>query len=179
VVLSADGYLLTAAHCVSGTVSLAFSDGSKIPGAARVVYLGNPSDASRDMAVLKIQAKRLTPLMWAGDDEVSRGAAVLAAGCCPVNANKPVTAAAGVIRTPLSKQDLIDGHPSQTLTIDAPIGRGDSGGPLVTRAGRLIGINRSIEVPLHVMQAVRPDPAWIHELIDADRVTHPSTLPAK
>jgi S1-C subfamily serine protease len=178
VVLTEDGYVLTAAHCVQGTVSFTFSDGSRIAGAARVVYRGTASDALRDVAVLKIEAKGLKPLAWADDNEVAAGVPVLSAGCCRVDAKQPATVVAGAIRQPVSQQGTTDGHPIRTISFNAPIGRGDSGGPLVTRAGRLIGVNSRIDLPTNVVQAVRPDPGWINDLINADRQAHPSTQPA-
>src|SRR5262249_51213405 len=75
VIVSSDGYAITNDHVVtgaSGSASVTFSDGNTV--AAKVVG----TDPESDVAVLKLEADRLTPIAFGDSDAVQVGDPVLA-----------------------------------------------------------------------------------------------------
>lgn len=182
VVLSEDGYILTAAHCLAGEGVTFFitPTGKLLAWSMRTVYLGDADEGLKDLALLKIDATGLKPFLWADDTEIQAGAAITAAGSCVMVPKRPITALGGHVSDPSIKRLDADGYRTRMIGFHAPIGRGDSGGPVVTRDGRLIGINHAIRIGLlsYYAEALRPDPAWIAGLIENDRRAHPATRPA-
>jgi S1-C subfamily serine protease len=197
-VVSADGYVLTAAHCLIGDPVFAMfeagSDGRRGATEARVVWRGDAisSSPALDLAVLKIDAREpLAPLAWATDDEVVAGVGVAAAGYHEADDREVVMFAGGHVIYPRlryrpakrvrSRAGGAGGGIGTTPAVttighDTPLTYGDSGGPLVTRGGRLVGVNVGWEWPLlrrNRRIALRPAPAWIEQLIAADRARHP------
>jgi serine protease Do len=140
VIVSSDGYVLTANHVVKGAdrVQVALANGER-EFDARVI--GN--DPSTDVAVLKIEAKKPFPAITIGDsDQLEVGDMVLAIGN-PFGVGQTVTSGivSGLGRGvgmmgPMGLENFI-----QT---DAAINPGNSGGALVDAAGRLVGINSLI-----------------------------------
>jgi serine protease Do len=100
------------------------------------------SDAQTDVAVLKIDAKNLTPITLADSDKLEVGDVVLAVGN-PFGVGQSVTM--GIISA-LGRNYGILGREGYEdfIQTDAPINPGNSGGALVDAEGRLIGINQSI-----------------------------------
>jgi len=142
-VVSEDGYIMTNNHVVAGAqkVEVQLLDGRKF--AATVIG----TDSTTDIAVIKIEAKGLSPAAL-GNSAASRiGEWVLAVGN-PLGEALTFTVTSGIIsakgrglgqlpgRSVLSIQDFI-----QT---DAAINPGNSGGPLVNVRGEVIGINSAI-----------------------------------
>jgi serine protease Do len=141
VIVTEDGYILTARHVIAEAdkdgVEVALADG-KTKYAATVVG----SDAQTDVAVLKIEAKGLTPITLADSDKLEVGDVVLAVGN-PFGVGQSVTL--GIISA-LGRNYGILGREGYEdfIQTDAPINPGNSGGALVDVEGRLIGINQSI-----------------------------------
>ena len=137
VVVSPDGYILTANHVVEGAdeikVALA-GGGSEL--IAKVVGADPPTD----VAVLKIDAKNLPAITLGDSDKLEVGDVVLAVGN-PFGVGQTLTAGivSGVGRTSLGVNDYED-----FIQTDAAINPGNSGGALVDAKGRLIGINTVI-----------------------------------
>jgi S1-C subfamily serine protease len=182
VVLSEDGYLLTAAHCVAGEGVTFFitPNGKLLAWNMRTVYMGDEHEALKDLAILKIDVSGLKPFAWADDAEIQTGFSIAAAGGCVMPSKQLITAFAGHVSNPASRHLDADGYRTRMVAFHAPIGRGDSGGPLATPDGRLIGINHAIRIGFlsYYAEALRPDPAWIAQLIENDRLAHPTTRPA-
>jgi serine protease Do len=138
VIVSPDGYILTANHVVEGAdkVKVALATGER-EFDAKVVGTDPPTD----VAVLKIEAKNNLPVIPIADsDKLEVGDVVLAIGN-PFAVGQTVTMGivSGVGRTGLG----IAGYENFIQT-DAAINPGNSGGALVDAEGRLIGINTAI-----------------------------------
>ena len=138
VVVSADGYILTNNHVIEGAdeVKVGLDAGGKRELVAEVVG----RDPKTDLAVLKIDAKDLTPITIADSDALEVGDTVLAIGN-PFGIGQTVTS--GIVsatgRGGLGIEEYED-----FIQTDAAINPGNSGGALVDAEGRLVGINTAI-----------------------------------
>lgn len=138
VIVSADGYILTANHVVEGAdkVKVAFSDGEK-EFDAKVIGTDPPTD----LAVLRIDAKKSLPAIALADsDKLEVGDMVLAIGN-PFAVGQTVTM--GIISALQRGGFGISGY-EDFIQTDAAINPGNSGGALVDVEGRLVGINTAI-----------------------------------
>ena len=139
VIVSADGYILTANHVIDGAdtdgVKVALTDGGK-EFAAKVVG----TDAATDVAVLKIDAHDLPAITFADSDQLEVGDVVLAIGN-PFGVGQTVTK--GIVSA-LSRNSLGINEYENFIQTDAAINQGNSGGALVDSSGRLVGINTLI-----------------------------------
>jgi serine protease Do len=142
IIISPDGYILTANHVVDGMdeIKVAIPNNKK-EYTAKVV--GN--DPPTDVAVLKIDATGLPAITLGNSDQLEVGDVVLAIGD-PFDVGETVTM--GIVSA-LGRSNV--GMPDQGYSIqdfiqtDAAINPGNSGGALVDAEGRLIGINTMIE----------------------------------
>ncbi|BDC49467.1 serine protease [Bryobacterales bacterium F-183] len=136
VVFSDDGYILTNQHVVEGAVRtrVQLFDGREFD--ARIVA----SDAPIDIAVLKIEAQGLKPLIFADSTKVRVGEAVLAIGN-PFGVGTTVTQ--GIVSA-LSPSKLGIAGDEDYIQTDAAVNPGNSGGALINVNGELIGINTAI-----------------------------------
>ena len=140
VIVSADGYILTNNHVVDDveTVKVELSDDRTFTG--KVVG----TDPATDLAVVKINAKGLSPVEFGDSDAAKVGDAVLAIGN-PLDVGETVTS--GIISAK-GRQTGGDQESYQDfLQTDAAINHGNSGGALVNTAGQLVGINSQILTP--------------------------------
>jgi S1-C subfamily serine protease len=106
------------------------------------------TDASSDIAVIKIDASSLPYLVYGNSDEIKLGQWVLAIGY-PLDME--VTITAGIIS---AKNRSININSRQSdkpvesfLQTDAAVNQGNSGGALVNTSGELVGINSAIFSP--------------------------------
>lgn len=136
-IVTSDGYILTNNHVVKGSEQLKvrLSDGREF--AAKLVG----RDEATDLAVIKIDAKNLTPIELADSDKLEVGEWVVALGS-PLGLSNSVTA--GIVsakgRSGISGlQDYQD-----FIQTDAAINPGNSGGALVNLEGKLVGVNSAI-----------------------------------
>jgi serine protease Do len=138
VIVTADGYILTANHVVEGAdvVKVALAEGDK-ELEAKVIGTDPPTD----VAVLKIDVKKKLPFVSIGDsDKLEVGDVVLALGN-PFGVGKTLTM--GIVSA-LGRSGLgLTGYENFIQT-DAAINPGNSGGALVDAEGRLVGINTAI-----------------------------------
>jgi serine protease Do len=148
VIVSPDGYILTANHVVSGAdeIKVAIADDNKKEYTAKVIG----TDPQTDVAVLKIDATGLPAITLADSDQLEIGDIVLAIGN-PLGLGQSVTM--GII-SGLGRHYGVNGaHGYEDfIQTDAAINKGNSGGALVDSEGRLIGINtcaRKSGPPLH------------------------------
>jgi serine protease Do len=138
VIVSPDGYILTADHVVEGadTVKVALESGEQ-EFDAKVIGTDPPTD----IAVLKIQVKKsLTAVTIADSDKLEVGDIVLAVGN-PFAVGQTVTM--GIVSAVGRGGFGINGYENFIQT-DAAINPGNSGGALVDAEGRLVGINTAI-----------------------------------
>ncbi|MGC3989977.1 MAG: DegQ family serine endoprotease [Chthoniobacteraceae bacterium] len=142
IIVSADGYILTNNHVVDGAdeINVQLGDDSK---SYKAKLIG--TDRGTDLALIKIDAKGLTPIQFTDSDKVKVGDVVLAVGA-PLGLAHTVTM--GIVSA-LGRNGLqADGGASvyqDFIQTDAAINPGNSGGPLVDANGRLIGINSMIQ----------------------------------
>jgi serine protease Do len=136
VIVSADGYVLTNNHIVTGAneINVDFTDGRSLP--AKLVGADTPSD----LALLKIEATGLTPIAFGNSDAAQVGDVVLAVGN-PLNLGQTVTM--GIISAKGRSTSAGDSY-EDFLQTDAPINHGNSGGALVDMKGQLLGITSQI-----------------------------------
>ncbi len=139
VIVSTDGYILTANHVIDGAdadgVKVALTDGGK-EYTAKIVG----TDSATDIAVLKVDAKDLPAITISDSDKLEVGDVVLAIGN-PFGVGQTVTK--GIVSA-LSRNSLGINEYENFIQTDAAINQGNSGGALVDSRGRLVGINTLI-----------------------------------
>lgn len=140
-VLTADGYLATNQHVVDGGVKIKviFYDGTEYD--AELVG----EDATRDLAVLKIKAKGLTPLAIGDSNALTVGQTTVAIGT-PYDLELAGTMTLGIISglersIPITNDSGVVIKTMKLIQTDTPINPGNSGGPLINMAGQVVGIN--------------------------------------
>jgi serine protease Do len=137
VIISPDGYILTADHMVEGAEEVKVSIGKgKKEFDAKVVGTDPPTD----VAVLKIDAKDLSAITLGDSDQLEVGDVVLAIGN-PFGIGQTVTM--GIVSA-TGRGGLGINAYEDFIQTDAAINMGNSGGALVDAEGRLIGINTAI-----------------------------------
>lgn len=144
VVYSADGYIITNYHVISGAVTN--KSGSKIEvftdtldsDSYEATVVGY--NISTDLAVIKINAKGLTPAEFSDSSKLKVGQYVITVGN-PGGLEFMDSVTYGVIsglnRVVSSDSDV------KLIQTDAAINPGNSGGALVNTKGQLVGINSS------------------------------------
>jgi serine protease Do len=134
VIVSPDGYILTANHVVEGAdeVKVALASGEK-EFDARIIG----TDPATDTAVLKVDGKSLPAITIADSDKLEVGDVVLAIGN-PFGVGQTVTM--GIV-SGLGRGGFGINNYENFIQTDAAINVGNSGGPLVDAEGRLVGIN--------------------------------------
>jgi serine protease Do len=134
VIVSPDGYILTANHVVEGAdkVKVALASGEK-EFDAKVIG----TDPATDTAVLKVDAKNLPAITIADSDKLEVGDVVLAIGN-PFGVGQTVTM--GIVSA-LGRGGFGINNYESFIQTDAAINPGNSGGALVDAEGRLVGIN--------------------------------------
>ena len=144
VVYSADGYIITNYHVISGAVTN--KSGSKIEvftdtldsDSYEATVVGY--NISTDLAVIKINAKGLTPAEFSDSSKIKVGKYVITVGN-PGGLEFMDSVTYGVIsglnRVVSSDSDV------KLIQTDAAINPGNSGGALVNTKGQLVGINSS------------------------------------
>jgi serine protease Do len=148
IILTADGYILTNKHVVEG----ATEDGIKVTlndsrgFTARLIG----KDENTDIAVVKIDAKDLTPASLGNSDDVKVGEWVMAVGN-PLGLTSTVTAGIvsaisrniNIIETKNKDGGIASGIENFIQT-DAAINPGNSGGALVNLHAQVVGVNTAI-----------------------------------
>jgi 2-alkenal reductase len=136
VFISAQGYILTNDHVISGAQNLTvtLADGSTQP----VTVVG--ADQYSDIAVLKTSGKVPAVATLGNSDLLKPGETVIAIGSPLGQFQNTVTE--GVVSALNRSLDTGNGYTINGLIqTDAAINPGNSGGPLVDLAGEVIGIN--------------------------------------
>ncbi len=136
VIVSADGYILTNDHVVSGAEEIIVSLSDKREFKAKVVG----TDPKTDIAVLKVDATGLAYLPLGDSSTVGVGDIVLAMGN-PFGVGQTVTM--GIVSATGRGGLGIETY-EDFIQTDAAINPGNSGGPLVNVRGEVIGINTAI-----------------------------------
>ncbi len=147
IILSADGYILTNYHVIED------ADQLKVNAAgdeyvARVVG----TDASSDLAVIKIDASGLTPVEIGSSSDLVVGEWVMAVGSpfgLEQSVSTGIVSATSRTTSALNTSDSSSSSSSSAvytnmIQTDAAINPGNSGGALVDKDGKLIGVNTLI-----------------------------------
>jgi len=131
-----NGYIVTNAHVIelAGKIVVTLKDKRQY----NAELIGK--DLKADVAVIRIQPERLTPMVIANNKQTRVGDFVVAIGN-PYGLGQSVTS--GIVSA-LRRTNLGIEHYEDFIQTDAPINPGNSGGALVNLRGELIGINTAI-----------------------------------
>ena len=134
IVLSADGLILTNAHVVqkSDSATVTLMDNSSYE--AKLVG----ADFASDVAVLKIDAKGLTPAVFGDSAALTVGEHVAAIGN-PLGETFRMTLTDGIISA-IDRGVNYNGHSMTLLQTNTAINEGNSGGALFNMFGQVIGV---------------------------------------
>ena len=132
-VITADGYIVTNQHVVSGasSISVTLYNGESYPA----TLIGGDSDY--DVAVVKINANSLTPVTMGNSADVNVGDSVLAIGN-PLG-ELTFSMSQGIVSC-CDRAINVNGTPFNMIQVDASINPGNSGGPLMNLYGEVVGI---------------------------------------
>lgn len=137
-VISSDGFIITNNHVIENaeSIKVSFIDGRSVSAEIK------GTDASTDIAVIKIDESNLKALTLADSAQLHAGQIAIAIGN-PMGLQYTVTA--GVVsalgRTLRANNGrLID----DVIQTDAALNPGNSGGPLVNSHGKVIGVNTAV-----------------------------------
>ena len=138
-ILSEDGYILTNNHVVEdavstgSTVTVKLHDGSEYPAA-----IVGTEGRSNDIAVLKIDAKGLSPVTIGDSDTMQVGENVFVVGN-PLG-ELTYTMTSGIISA-LDREIAADRNTTLNMfQLDAAVNSGNSGGPVFNDRGQVIGV---------------------------------------
>ena len=139
VIISEDGYIVTNNHVVQNAFELEVTLNDRRVYPAKVIG----TDASTDLALLKIEETHLPFLLFEDSDKVKVGEWVLAVGN-PFNLTSTVTA--GIVSAKARNINILglENSIESFIQTDAAVNPGNSGGALVNTHGGLIGINAAI-----------------------------------
>ncbi len=169
VIVSSEGYIVTNNHVIedASEIEVILNDNSKYT--AKLIG----TDPSTDIAVLKIEGGKFSPIALGNSDDLKVGEWVLAVGN-PFNLTSTVTA--GIVSAKARNINLLSDRTQQNIVpiesfiqTDAAVNPGNSGGALVNTRGELVGINTAIQsqtgsyagysfaVPVNLVQKVISD----------------------
>ena len=137
VIISSDGYVITNNHVVGENVreiTIALPDKREIKG--KVIG----TDATTDIALLKIGVTGLPTVPWGDSSQLKVGEWVLAIGS-PFQLSQTVTA--GIVSA-TGRANMGFAEYEDFIQTDAAINPGNSGGALINTRGELVGINTGI-----------------------------------
>jgi S1-C subfamily serine protease len=141
VAISSDGYMLTSAHVVAGGrgVSASLTDGREL--GAEVIG----ADPLSDLALVRVDARDLTPAQLGDADELRVGQLVVAIGS-PMGLAGTVTA--GVVsalgRSLPTRSGSAGRLVENVIQTDAALNPGNSGGALADGLSRVVGVNTAV-----------------------------------
>ncbi len=136
-IISDDGYILTNFHVIedSNSITVTMYDGS-VYDAALIGY-----DQSNDIAVLKIDASDLVPVILGDSDAMNVGDSVVAIGNPLGELTFSLTA--GLISARDRQITLSSGTTMDLIQTDAAINSGNSGGALFNMHGEVVGVTNA------------------------------------
>ena len=165
VIISKDGYIVTNLHVVKDADQIeVITNNNKHSYKAKLIG----SDASTDLALIKIEAANMQNIVFGNSDDIKIGEWVLAVGN-PFNLTSTVTA--GIVSAKGRNINIVNSRfPIESfIQTDAAINPGNSGGALVNTNGELVGINTAIAsntgsyngygfaIPVNIVQKIVKD----------------------
>ena len=136
-VLTDDGYILTNYHVIEGSNSITVSTYSGETYDAELIGY----DESNDIAVLKVEAEDLVPVVLGNSDNLNVGDSVVAIGN-PLG-ELTFTLTSGAISAKDRKVTLSSSVTMNLLQTDCAINSGNSGGALFNLYGEVIGVTNA------------------------------------
>lgn len=141
IVWTADGYIITNAHCVFSEelnrefdrIEVELYNGTVYENAQIIGY-----DTTTDLAVIKVDASDLTPATFGDSDALKLGDRVLALGN---NSGLGWTVTGGMVSGLARDVYEETNYAIKCLQVDAVINPGNSGGPLLNSSGQVVAIN--------------------------------------
>jgi len=133
-IVSQDGYIVTNYHVIDGAqaIKVTLYDGTSYPAK----YVGG--DEENDLAVLKVEATGLTPVVLGSSDELVVGDQVFAIGN-PLG-ELTFSFTGGYVSALDRSVTMSDGRRMNYIQTDTAINSGNSGGPLFNSYGQVVGI---------------------------------------
>ena len=135
-ILTSDGYIVTNYHVVEGATAIKVNTYDNSTYDAKLVGY----DDSNDIAVLKIDASGLSPVVLGDSDKMNVGDNVVAIGN-PLG-ELTFTLTAGMVSA-LNRQITIDDMSMNLIQTDCAINSGNSGGALFNSYGEVIGMTNA------------------------------------
>lgn len=136
-IISTDGYILTNYHVIEDADSVTVAlFGGETYDAALIGY-----DESNDIAVLKIDAEDLAPVIWGDSDTLNIGDSVVAIGNPLGELTFSLTA--GAVSAKDREVTLSSSVTMNLLQTDCAINSGNSGGALFNMYGEVVGITNA------------------------------------
>jgi serine protease Do len=135
-IATSDGYIITNNHVIEGAedILVKLSDNREYKG--KVIGV----DSRTDVAVIKINEKKLPTIPWGNSDKMRVGEMILAVGN-PYGLSHTITM--GIISA-LGRVGIGISDYEDFIQTDAAINPGNSGGPLVNSSGEVIGVTNAI-----------------------------------
>lgn len=136
-IISEDGYILTNEHVIDGSdsISVSFYDGTS-KEAKLIGY-----DASNDIAVLKVDAQNLSPVVLGNSENLNVGDPVVAIGNPLGELTFSLTS--GAVSATEREITTSNGVTMNLMQTDCAINSGNSGGALFNLYGEVIGITNA------------------------------------
>ena len=136
-IVTNDGYILTNYHVIedSSSITVSLYDGNSY-NAALIGY-----DESNDIAVLKIEAENLTPVVLGDSDQLNVGDSVVAIGNPLGELTFSLTA--GTVSAKDRQVTLSSSVTMNLIQTDCAINSGNSGGALFNLYGEVVGITNA------------------------------------
>ena len=143
VIISADGYIITNDHVITGasSITVRLVDGREFPASLIA------TDSRTDIAVIKISASDLPPAVIGDSSALVVGEGTLAVGNPLGELGGTVT---GGIISALDREMIVEGEAMTLLQTDAAVNPGNSGGGLFNMHAELIGIVNSKSSGLNI-----------------------------
>ncbi len=132
-ILTENGYVATNAHVVEGASKITVSTVDGMEYTAKLIG----SDATNDLAVLKVEAEGLAPVTIGSSANLAVGDQVVAIGNPLGELTSTMTA--GYVSAK-NRDVTTDGRTINMIQTDAAINSGNSGGPLFNMLGQVVGI---------------------------------------
>jgi S1-C subfamily serine protease len=187
--ITADGYFVTAAHCLPTDPDRPFLiiiDANPLPTAfvGRVVHscwdpaLGCVGKSFADFAIIHAEGAKPRCFEWSPAESLQPKAPILAFGIADGSES---TAGGEFIGLVTSDEGKRRAPYLEKFAFSAPTTSGDSGGPVMLADGTLLGVLCEVHLTLKPdewhNEGIRADPAWVKDIIAGDRASRSTATP--